>query len=166
MAICRVRVLPSLSNLKSTVLLSSPFQSSAMRRFFSSQVPSCQFESVGFIGLGNMGFRMASNLMKAGYKMAVHDVNCNVMKMFSDMGVPTKETPFEVAEASDVVITMLPSSSHVLDVYNGPNGLLQGGNSVRPQLLIDSSTIDPQTSRNISAAVSNCILKEKKGTVQ
>ncbi|KAH9747720.1 hypothetical protein WN944_011972 [Citrus x changshan-huyou] len=162
MAICRVRVLPSLSNLKSTVLLSSPFQSSAMRRFFSSQVPSCQFESVGFIGLGNMGFRMASNLMKAGYKMAVHDVNCNVMKMFSDMGVPTKETPFEVAEASDVVITMLPSSSHVLDVYNGPNGLLQGGNSVRPQLLIDSSTIDPQTSRNISAAVSNCILKEKK----
>lgn len=35
------------------------------------------------------------------------------MKMFSDMGVPTKETPFEVAEASDVVITMLPSSSHV-----------------------------------------------------
>ncbi|KAH9796042.1 putative 3-hydroxyisobutyrate dehydrogenase [Citrus sinensis] len=120
--------------------------------------------------------------------------------MFSDMGVPTKETPFEVAEASDVVITMLPSSSHVsimiqfadlkhtyvhtrffsvlagldgysskniapllvLDVYNGPNGLLQGGNSVRPQLLIDSSTIDPQTSRNISAAVSNCILKEKK----
>lgn len=51
-------------------------------------------------------------------------------------------------------------------MYNGPNGLLQGGNSVRPQLLIDSSTIDPQTSRNISAAVSNCILKEKKGTVQ
>lgn len=51
-------------------------------------------------------------------------------------------------------------------MYNGPNGLLQGGNSVRPQLLIDSSTIDPQTSRNISAAVSNCILKEKKGIVQ
>jgi len=35
------------------------------------------------------------------------------MKKFSVMGVPTKETPFEVAEASDVVITMLPSSSHV-----------------------------------------------------
>lgn len=48
MAICRVRVLPSLSNLKSTVLLSSPFQSSAMRRFFSSQVPSCQFEVILF----------------------------------------------------------------------------------------------------------------------
>ncbi|KAH8518287.1 hypothetical protein H0E87_000222, partial [Populus deltoides] len=88
--------------------------------------------------------------------------NCNVMKMFSDMGVPTKETPFEVAEASDVVITMLPSSSHVLDVYTGPNGLLRCANLMRPQLLIDSSTIDPQTSRKVSVAVSNCILKEKK----
>lgn len=39
--------------------------------------------------------------------------NCDAMKKFSDMGVLTKETPFEVAEASDVVITMLPSSSHV-----------------------------------------------------
>lgn len=39
--------------------------------------------------------------------------NCNAMKKFSDMGVETKETPLEVAEASDVVITMLPSSSHV-----------------------------------------------------
>ncbi|CAK7345894.1 unnamed protein product [Dovyalis caffra] len=119
-------------------------------------------QSVGFIGLGNMGSRMANNLIKNGYKVAVHDINCNVMKMFSDEGVPTKETPFEVAEASDVVITMLPSSSHVLDVYTGQNGLLHGGILLRPQLLIDSSTIDPQTSRKVSVAVSNCILKEKK----
>lgn len=39
--------------------------------------------------------------------------NCNVMKMFSDKGIPTKETPAEVAQTSDVIITMLPSSSHV-----------------------------------------------------
>ncbi|KAG2689463.1 hypothetical protein I3760_09G139400 [Carya illinoinensis] len=78
------------------------------------------------------------------------------------MGVSTKETPFEVAEASDVVITMLPSSSHVFDVFTGPNGLLQGGNLLRPWLLIDSSTIDPQTSRKLSVTVSKCILKEKK----
>lgn len=52
----------------------------------------------------------------------------------------------------------------VLDVYNGPNGLLKGGNFLRPRLLIDSSTIDPQTSRKISASVSNCTLKDKKGT--
>ncbi|KAF3450284.1 hypothetical protein FNV43_RR06364 [Rhamnella rubrinervis] len=113
-------------------------------------------------GLGNMGSRMASNLFKAGYKVAVPDINQNVMQKFSDMGVDTKRTPFEVAEASEVVITMLPSSSHVDHVYTGPNGLLHGGHLLRPCLLIDSSTIDPQTSRKLSATISNCILKERK----
>ncbi|KAL5771821.1 hypothetical protein ACOSQ2_011745 [Xanthoceras sorbifolium] len=155
MAICRVRSLVSLAKSNSTFI-------SQMRTFSSSKVSSCLFESVGFIGLGNMGYRMANNLLKAGYKLTVHDRNFNAMKTFSDMGVATKETAFEVGEASDVVITMLPSSSHVLDVYNGPNGLLQGRNFLRPRLLIDSSTIDPQTSRKISAVVSNCSLKEKK----
>lgn len=104
---------------------------------------------------------MANNLIKAGYDVTVHDVNPNVMKIFMDEGILTKESPLEIAETSDVVITMLPSSSHVLDVYTGPNGLLLGGNSVRPWLFIDSSTIDPQTSRKVSAAVSKCTLKEK-----
>ncbi|KAG6642466.1 probable 3-hydroxyisobutyrate dehydrogenase, mitochondrial isoform X1 [Carya illinoinensis] len=156
MAMCRARALVSFSKCKPT-LLSPLFHFSPIRRFSSSQ-----FESVGFIGLGNMGSRMVHNLIKAGYKVAVHDINCNVLKKFSDMGVSTKETPFEVAEASDVVITMLPSSSHVFDVFTGPNGLLQGGNLLRPWLLIDSSTIDPQTSRKLSVTVSKCILKEKK----
>ncbi|KAK5839706.1 probable 3-hydroxyisobutyrate dehydrogenase, mitochondrial isoform X1 [Gossypium arboreum] len=146
-----------LRTLLSTSLSSSPFHSVPSRTFSSSS-----FENVGFIGLGNMGSRMANNLLKAGYKMTVHDVNCNVMKKYSDMGVSTKQTPFEVAEASDVVITMLPSSSHVLNVYNGPDGLLQGGDLLTPQLFIDSSTIDPQTSRKLAVSVSNCILKEKK----
>ncbi|XP_035544040.1 probable 3-hydroxyisobutyrate dehydrogenase, mitochondrial isoform X3 [Juglans regia] len=156
MAMCRARALFSFSKCKPT-LLSPLFHFSPIRRFSSSE-----FESVGFIGLGNMGSRMVHNLIKAGYKVAVHDINCNVLKKFSDMGVSTKETPFEVAEASDVVITMLPSSSHVFDVFTGPNGLLQGGNLLRPWLLIDSSTIDPQTSRKLSVTVSKCILKEKK----
>ncbi|KAI4297091.1 hypothetical protein L6164_036998 [Bauhinia variegata] len=158
MAICRFRALISLSKCK----FSSPFQSFRIRRFSSSQVPSL-LENVGFIGLGNMGSRMANNLIKAGYRVSVYDVNSDVMRMFSQMGVTTKKTPYEVAEASDVVITMLPSSAHVIDVYTGPNGLLHGGKLLRPWLLIDSSTIDPQTSINLSATVANCIVKEKKG---
>jgi len=51
----------------------------------------------------------------------------------------------------------------VLDVYNGPNGLLFGGERLGPWLYIDSSTVDPQTSRKISTAISICHLKEKKG---
>lgn len=156
MAICRLRSLSSLFKCKPE-LIYPHFHSAPVRRFCSSQ-----FESVGFIGLGNMGSRMVNNLLKAGYNVAVHDINCNTLKKFCDMGVATKETPFEVAEASDVVITMLPSSSHVFDVFTGPNGLLQSGNLLRPWLLIDSSTIDPQTSRKLSVTVSKCTLKEKK----
>ncbi|KAL1320624.1 probable 3-hydroxyisobutyrate dehydrogenase, mitochondrial isoform X3 [Arachis hypogaea] len=60
----------------------------------------------------------------------------------------------------------LPSHLQVNDVYTGPNGLLHGGKLLRPWLFIDSSTIDPQTSRNISATISNYILKEKKGDLE
>ncbi|RVW81503.1 putative 3-hydroxyisobutyrate dehydrogenase, mitochondrial [Vitis vinifera] len=80
---------------------------------FPEAIEFLSFQNVGFIGLGNMGSRMANNLIKAGYKVAVHDINHEVMRMFAERGVPTKETPFEIAETSDVVITMLPSSSHV-----------------------------------------------------
>ncbi|MBA0648274.1 hypothetical protein Goklo_016026 [Gossypium klotzschianum] len=58
--------------------------------------------------------------------------------------------------------TFSSSSFEVLNVYNGPDGLLQGGDLLTPQLFIDSSTIDPQTSRKLAVSVSNCILKEKK----
>ncbi|KAK3002457.1 hypothetical protein RJ639_022451 [Escallonia herrerae] len=91
--------------------------------------------------------------------------NPTAVKTFSDSGILTKESPWEVAEMSDIVITMLPSSSHVSDVYTGPNGLLHHGNLLRPWLFIDSSTIDPQTSRRISAMVSKCALKEKKAFI-
>ncbi|PHT54723.1 putative 3-hydroxyisobutyrate dehydrogenase, mitochondrial [Capsicum baccatum] len=117
---------------------------------------------IGFVGLGNMGSRMADSLIKDGYEVAVHDINHDVMKMFSDKGILTEDSPLKVAETSDVVITMLPSSNHVLDVYTGQNGFLSGFNPLRPWLFIDSSTIDPQTSRKVSAAVSNCSLIDKK----
>ncbi|WOL12235.1 putative 3-hydroxyisobutyrate dehydrogenase, mitochondrial isoform X3 [Canna indica] len=137
------------------------FRSSSSRGFSSTAVP-IQLERVGFIGLGNMGFHMATNLINAGYIITVHDINAGNMKKFLDNGIPIKETPCEVAESSDVIITMLPSSSNVLDVYTGPNGLLNSGSHLRPWLFIDSSTIDPQTSRVLSAKISKYTLKEKK----
>ncbi|XP_021735563.1 probable 3-hydroxyisobutyrate dehydrogenase, mitochondrial isoform X2 [Chenopodium quinoa] len=118
---------------------------------------------VGFIGMGNMGSHMAMNLFKSGFRVSVHDVNRAAVQPFLDRGVPVKETPMEIAETSDVVITMLPSSAHVMDVYTGPNGLLHSSSSVRPWLFIDSSTIDPLTSRKLSLSVSGCALKEKLG---
>ncbi|CAB79093.1 3-hydroxyisobutyrate dehydrogenase-like protein [Arabidopsis thaliana] len=158
MAIRRAQTLLCLSKFKTN------FVSGSLHRFSSSSQNSNQFQNVGFIGLGNMGFRMVNNLIRAGYKVTVHDINRDVMKMFTEMGVSSRETPYEVAQDSEVVITMLPSSSHVMDVYTGTNGLLLGENDIRPALFIDSSTIDPQTTRKISLAVSNCNLKEKRAS--
>ncbi|XP_068654020.1 probable 3-hydroxyisobutyrate dehydrogenase, mitochondrial isoform X2 [Aristolochia californica] len=110
-----------------------------------------------------MGSHMANNLIRAGYNLVVHDINLNAMKKFSEKGVTTKETPMEVMKSSDVVITMVPSASHVLDVYTGSNGLLHSGKLLRPWLFIDSSTVDPQTSRKLSSSISECSLEEKRG---
>ncbi|KAK3134357.1 hypothetical protein QOZ80_6AG0548070 [Eleusine coracana subsp. coracana] len=135
---------------------------SGLRGFSSVAIPS-YLENVGFIGLGNMGSHMARNLIMAGYKVTVHDINESAMKKFSDDGIPTKQSPLEVSESSDVIITMLPSSSHVLDVYNGPNGLLGTGRRLGPWLYIDSSTVDPHTSRKISMDIARCHLIENRG---
>ncbi|KAE8796164.1 putative 3-hydroxyisobutyrate dehydrogenase, mitochondrial [Hordeum vulgare] len=133
------------------------------RGYSSATALPPHMESVGFIGLGNMGSHMARNLVRAGYRVSVHDINEDAMKKFSDDGIPTKRSPLEVSESSDVVITMLPSSAHVLDVYSGRNGLLGNGGRLGPWLYIDSSTVDPQTSRKISMDMSRCSLNEQKG---
>ncbi|XP_027089265.1 probable 3-hydroxyisobutyrate dehydrogenase, mitochondrial isoform X1 [Coffea arabica] len=132
------------------------------RSFCSASNLRSYFQRIGFIGLGNMGSRMANNLIEDGYNLTVHDVDHNAMKIFSERGILTKESPFEVADSSDVLITMLPSSNHVLDVYTGRNGLLSHGNTLGPWLFIDSSTIDPQMSRKLSATIADCSLKRKR----
>lgn len=134
-------------------------------RLFSS-ASSPQLERVGFIGLGNMGFHMANNLLKAGYNLIVHDRNHVAMEKFIKKGVPTANSPLEVAETSDAVITMLPSSPEVMDVYMGSEGLLSKRNTVKPWLLVDTSTVDPQTSRRIAERVSDCVLTAKSDTWQ
>ncbi|CAO2823356.1 unnamed protein product [Amaranthus hypochondriacus] len=157
----RIKLLNSyakLSNSSATTV----FQQSRFRTFssFNMQIQS-RLQNVGFIGLGNMGSRMAMNLLNSGFSVSIHDINRDALKLFLDKGVAIKETPKDIAEASDVVITMLPSSTHVLDAYMGVNGLLNCGSSLRPWLFIDSSTIDPLVSRKLSQSVSGCALKEK-----
>lgn len=105
-----------------------------------------------------MGSHMANNLLKAGYNLVVHDRSYAAMEAFAEKGVPTVRSPVEVAEATDAIITMLPSSPQVMDVYLGSEGFLGKGNAVRPWLWVDASTVDPQTSRRIAARVSDCVL--------
>ncbi|KAL2641734.1 hypothetical protein R1flu_009321 [Riccia fluitans] len=138
--------------------LSSRFQAQpgSSSRSYANVAENAQ--NVGFIGLGNMGSHMAFNLLKAGHTLCVYDRNDAAVLSLVDKGASKADSPREVAEQSDVIITMLPASSHVEEVYTGSNGLLRSSRDLRPSLLIDSSTIDPQTSRVVAAKVSTCRL--------
>ncbi|KAJ3609065.1 hypothetical protein NHX12_023592 [Muraenolepis orangiensis] len=105
---------------------------------------------VGFIGLGNMGSPMARNLLRNGYPVIGTDVFPESRKELRDLGAQVFDTPAEVAEKADRIITMLPSSPNVIEVYTGANGILK--KVKKGTLLIDSSTIDPAVSRQMAAA--------------
>lgn len=109
---------------------------------------------IGFIGLGAMGSRMVKNLIANDFDVTVFDINREAMKPFLDQSVMIAKTPQEVGQNSDIVFLSLPSSSEVIDAVLGKNGVLQGMNE--DGIIIDTSTIDPQSVKKIEK-----IAKEK-----
>ncbi len=104
---------------------------------------------VGFIGLGIMGKPMAKNLLKAGYDLVVADLNQEAVAELASAGAQTAANGAGVAEACQVVITMVPNSPHVRAAVLGENGVAQGA---KPgTVLIDMSSIDPTESKAIGA---------------
>ncbi len=111
---------------------------------------------IGFIGLGNMGGHMARNLAAAeseDFELTVFDVAAALME--SVPGARSSASVAELAAAQDIVITMLPAGQHVRDVYLGPEGEPDAGvlaNVAEGTLLIDCSTIDPDSAKTVAAA--------------
>ncbi|MFE5708906.1 NAD(P)-dependent oxidoreductase [Rhodococcus koreensis] len=81
---------------------------------------------VGFIGLGQMGRGMASNLQKAGFDLVVTELTREVASVFLDGGAVWADTPREVAEACEVLFTSLPTPADVEAIAAGPDGLKAG----------------------------------------
>lgn len=103
---------------------------------------------IGFIGLGHMGNPMARNLLKHGHTLKVFDVVPELLKKLTDLGCEAATSARDCATGVELVITMLPSSPHVKRVYTTDHGVLDG---VAPNvLLIDCSTIDPLTARDVA----------------
>ena len=104
---------------------------------------------IGFIGLGHMGNPMARNLLKHGHSLKVFDVVPDLVKKLTELGAESASSPAACSQGVELVVTMLPSSPHVRSVYTGKDtGILSG---VPPGvLLIDSSTIDPHTARDVA----------------
>ncbi|MEO5692013.1 MAG: 3-hydroxyisobutyrate dehydrogenase [Usitatibacter sp.] len=103
---------------------------------------------IGFIGLGHMGNPMARNLLKAGHTLKVYDVVPELLKKLTDLGCEAATSAGDAAKGVDLVITMLPSSPHVRSVYTSEFGILPAVKAGTP--LIDCSTIDPLTSREVA----------------
>ena len=102
---------------------------------------------IGFIGLGIMGAPMAANLREAGYPLVVHNRSRAKVEEFVRDGGDPAATPKEVAERTDVVITMLPDSPDVEQVYLGEDGVIAGTSD--GMLLIDMSSIAPAVARAV-----------------
>jgi 2-hydroxy-3-oxopropionate reductase len=108
-------------------------------------------DRVGFIGLGIMGKPMAQNLMDAGYDLTVHNRSPEKAEELGEAGATVAASPKEVAESSDIMITMLPDSPQVREVVAGAGGVLEGIDE--GSLLVDMSTISPVVTEELSEAV-------------
>lgn len=100
---------------------------------------------VGFVGLGRMGRPMTENLLKNGFEVTVHNRSRGVVDELVKQGAKAGGLPRGVVEAADVVMTALPTVETVEEVYLGEDGLIP--NARQGQVLIDCSTVGPETTR-------------------
>jgi 2-hydroxy-3-oxopropionate reductase len=104
-------------------------------------------KQIGFVGLGIMGKPMAMNLLKAGYSLTVYDIRSEPVKEVVAAGAAEGTSSKDVAEKSEVVITMLPNSPEVKEAVLGKDGVLDGA---KPgMILIDMSSIAPLVSKEV-----------------
>lgn len=105
---------------------------------------------IAFIGLGNMGLPMALNLIKAGHQVAGFDLVQSQLDIFAAAGGVVAESAGAACKDAQVLISMLPASKHVEDLYQGDGGVLA---TASPQtLLIDCSTISPKVAQSVAAS--------------
>jgi 3-hydroxyisobutyrate dehydrogenase len=102
-------------------------------------------ESVLFIGAGNMGGPMASNLVQAGINLAVADVSERALQPFSERGIPTSTRAGELA--GDVVITILPTDRNVHEALLGPGGALE---KRARRIVIEMTSASPSATKRLA----------------
>ena len=104
---------------------------------------------IGFIGLGIMGKPMCKNLLKAEYEIVAYDINKEAVKEVVAAGAEEGFSSKDVAERTDIIITMLPNSPHVKAAVLGEGGVLEGA---KPgSIIVDMSSIAPLASKEVEA---------------
>ncbi|MGH7087840.1 MAG: NAD(P)-binding domain-containing protein, partial [Stellaceae bacterium] len=108
---------------------------------------------IGFIGLGNMGGPMAANLVKAGHSVTGFDVVPAAIERLAATGVGCGESLAAALTGAELAITMLPAGAEVRAVYLDADGAF--ASAANGTLLIDCSTIDVATAREVAAAAAS-----------
>jgi len=124
---------------------------------FAFQKKGLTMKKIGFIGLGIMGKPMAMNLLKAGYSLTVYDIVTERIKEVVGAGAEAGSSSKDVAQKSEIIITMLPNSPEVKEAVLGADGVLDGAKA--GTILIDMSSIAPLASKEIAKEA------DKKGVV-
>ena len=107
--------------------------------------------TLGFVGLGHMGGNMAVRFLGAGYTVYGETRHRGEVEDLEHEGLLWRDTPRQVAEAADVVLTSVPKDGALEDVASGPNGILAGLGEGK--VWVDVSTVSPQVSRDLAERV-------------
>ncbi len=103
---------------------------------------------LGFVGIGYMGRPIARRLLESGFKVTAYDRDRSKAKELVRYGASVAQSVSELAASCNVILSCLPSDEAVLDLYRGPNGAL--ANTSPGSVIIDMSTVYPETSRELS----------------
>ena len=112
-----------------------------MKRLTADQV------TAGFIGLGNMGSRIAQRLLDHGYQLSVYDVDLAKAEAFAARGAVVAKNIRELARTADVLLSCLTNDEAVRSAYTGPEGVVAGVRS--GTVILEMSTISPEGSREV-----------------
>ena len=102
---------------------------------------------LGFIGLGNMGSRIAQRLLDHGYQLCVYDRDLTKVEAIAQRGAAVAENILQLARTVDVVLSCLTNDDAVRSVYSEPAGVLAGARS--KTVVLEMSTISPESSREL-----------------
>jgi 3-hydroxyisobutyrate dehydrogenase-like beta-hydroxyacid dehydrogenase len=105
---------------------------------------------IGFIGLGHMGFPMASRLVEAGHHVVAFDTSTEALDRLVMLGADPATSPADVGDRTATVLASLPSPAASIEVATGPNGVIAGAAAQR---FVDFSTIGSPTAQEVGAAL-------------
>src|ERR1700686_4738053 len=107
-----------------------------------------EYDRLGFIGIGYMGRPIARRLLESGFKLTAYDRDLSKTEPLIQYGGNAAQSVSDVSSSCNVVLSCLPSDEAVLNTYRGPDGVF--ANTRRVSLVIDLSTVYPETSRELS----------------